>query len=121
MRVQVPTSAAGKVPCLVDGDIAVWDSLAIIEYLAERHPGVWPSRPAARAWARSAAAEMHSGFAELRNRCSMTCGLRVVLNEVPPAQESVGGWFLAIALSLFCTMILAAIFLIVLTLLRVVR
>src|ERR1700748_212059 len=73
-------SPTGKVPCLTDGDITVWDSLAIAEYLAERHPGVWPSAPAARAWARSAAAEMHSGFGELRNRCSMTCGLRVKLH-----------------------------------------
>src|SRR5579862_9851841 len=54
-------SPSGKVPCLVDGKSAVWDSLAITEYLAERHGDVWPSDPSARAWARSAAAEMHSG------------------------------------------------------------
>lgn len=65
----------------------MWDSLSIAEYLAERHEGVWPSDPIARAWARSAAAEMHSGFGELRNRCSMTCGLRIRLNEFPPALE----------------------------------
>jgi len=83
-------SPAGKVPCLVDeanGALAVWDSLSIAEYLAERHQGIWPSDPTARAWARSAAAEMHSGFFELRNRCSMTCGVRVRLNESPPALE----------------------------------
>src|SRR5947209_19805615 len=51
-------SPSGKVPCLVDGDTAVWDSLAIAEYLAERHEGVGPADGAARAWARSAAAEM---------------------------------------------------------------
>jgi glutathione S-transferase len=78
-------SPTGKVPCLIDGDTAVWDSLAIAEYLAERHAGVWPSKPSARAWARSAAAEMHSGFAELRNRCSMSCGQRVRLHEMPAA------------------------------------
>lgn len=78
-------SPSGKVPCLVDGDTVVWDSLAIVEYLAERHGGVWPARPEARAWARSAAAEMHSGFGELRNRCSMSCGIRVRLNEYPEA------------------------------------
>jgi glutathione S-transferase len=77
------TSPSGKVPALLDGEVVVWGSLAIVEYLAERHPGVWPSDPIARAWARSAAAEMHSGFHELRNRCSMSCGLRVRLHEVP--------------------------------------
>jgi glutathione S-transferase len=80
-------SPSGKVPCLVDGDIVVWDSLAIAEYLAERHDGVWPREARARAWARSAAAEMHSGFGELRNRCSMTCGQRIRLHEVPAPLE----------------------------------
>jgi glutathione S-transferase len=80
-------SPSGKVPCLVDGKSAVWDSLAIAEYLAERHGEVWPSDPGARAWARSAAAEMHSGFAELRNRCSMSCGVRARLKEMPFALE----------------------------------
>jgi glutathione S-transferase len=74
-------SSSGKVPCLVDGDLAVWDSLAIAEYLAERHPDVWPADAVARAWARSAAAEMHSGFSELRNVCSMSCGIRVRLHN----------------------------------------
>jgi glutathione S-transferase len=76
-------SPAGKVPCLVDGDIVVWDSLAIAEYLAERHAGVWPGEARARAFARCAAAEMHSAFAELRNRCSMSCGVRVRLHDYP--------------------------------------
>ena len=80
-------SPTGKVPCLVDGDTVVWDSLAIAEYLAERHAGVWPDPAGARAWARSAAAEMHSGFGELRSRCSMSCGHRVRLNEFPAALE----------------------------------
>lgn len=66
-------SPAGKVPILVDGAVTVWDSLAIIEYLAEKFPGkgFWPSDAGARAHARSISAEMHSGFMALRNECSM--------------------------------------------------
>ena len=66
-------SPAGKVPVLVDGDITVWDSLAIIEYLAERFPEarLWPEDRAMRAHARSISAEMHSGFLPLRNECGM--------------------------------------------------
>ncbi|MGH8257901.1 MAG: glutathione S-transferase, partial [Steroidobacteraceae bacterium] len=78
-------SPSGKVPCLLDGSMVVWDSLAIAEYLAERHAAVWPVEAAARAWARSAAAEMHSGFMQLRTSCSMCCGIRVRLREYPPA------------------------------------
>ena len=70
-------SPNGRVPCLVDDGWAVWDSLAIVEYLAERHQGVWPADARARAWARSAAAEMHSSFTALRNLCPMSCGVRV--------------------------------------------
>jgi glutathione S-transferase len=64
---------SGKVPALVDGDITVWDSLAIIEYAAERFPEakLWPEDRAARAHARSISAEMHSGFMALRNECGM--------------------------------------------------
>jgi glutathione S-transferase len=80
-------SPSGKVPCLVDGETVVWDSLAIAEYLAERHPRVWPAQAGARSWARSAAAEMHSGFGELRSRCSMSCGQRVRLHEFPAVLE----------------------------------
>lgn len=82
-RAFLEISPSGKVPCLVDGDMIVWDSLAIAEYLAERHAGLWPALPSARAFARSAAAEMHSGFTELRNRCSMSCGVRMRLYEHP--------------------------------------
>jgi glutathione S-transferase len=81
-------SPTGKVPCLHDGALQVWDSLAITEYLAERHPGVWPADPVARAWARSASAEMHSGFGALREHCSMSIGQRIVLRERPAALES---------------------------------
>ncbi len=80
-------SPSGKVPCLVDGQLSVWDSLAIAEYLAERHAGIWPANASARAWARCAAAEMHAGFTELRTRCSMTCGVRIRLKEIPRALE----------------------------------
>ena len=64
-------SPAGKVPILVDGETHVWDSLAILEYLAERHPGVWPTDAKLRARARSVSAEMHSGFPHLRQHMSM--------------------------------------------------
>jgi len=64
---------SGKVPALIDGDVTVWDSLAIIEYLAERFPDarLWPEDRASRAHARSVSAEMHSGFMALRNECAM--------------------------------------------------
>jgi glutathione S-transferase len=75
-------SPTGKVPCLVDGSITVWDSLAITEYLGERHVGVWPAEAAARAFARCASAEMHSGFFALRNACTFNCGIRVTLKSV---------------------------------------
>ncbi|MBX3595959.1 MAG: glutathione S-transferase family protein [Rhizobiaceae bacterium] len=70
-------SPNGRVPCLTHEGRAVWDSLAIIEYLAERHPEIWPRDVDARAWARSACAEMHSSFTALRNDCPMNCGIRV--------------------------------------------
>lgn len=78
-------SPNGRVPCLVDGGTTVWESLAIAEYLAERHEGVWPDDPAARAWARSAAAEMHAGFSVMRDVCTMNVGIRVRMNQTPPA------------------------------------
>lgn len=63
----------GKVPVLVDGDLAIWDTLAIAEYLAEQFPEkqLWPADTAARARARSICAEMHSGFTALRGNCPM--------------------------------------------------
>jgi glutathione S-transferase len=78
-------SPTGRVPVLLDGEVKVWDSLAIAEYLAERHAGVWPEDGVARAWARSAAAEMHSGFSTLRDICTMNCGIRVTLKDMPRA------------------------------------
>jgi glutathione S-transferase len=76
-------SPSGRFPCLVDGDTVVWDSLAIAEYLAESYPQVWPEDKVARAFARSASAEMHSGFQGLRNICGMNVGLRIELATIP--------------------------------------
>ena len=78
-------SPSARVPVLHDGKRIVWDSLAIAEYLADRHAGVWPTDADARAWARCAAAEMHSGFQALRNTCGMNCGVRVKLNVLSAA------------------------------------
>jgi glutathione S-transferase len=66
-------SPAGKCPSLQDGPVSIWDSLAIIEYVAESHPdkAIWPRPKPARALARSLAAEMHSGFQALRAQCPM--------------------------------------------------
>lgn len=75
---------SGRVPCLVDGAQRIWDSLAIVEYVAERHEGVWPAARDTRAFARSAACEMHSGFGALRTHCSMNIGLRLKLRAHPP-------------------------------------
>ena len=63
----------GKVPVLVDGDLVVWDTMAIAEYLAEQFPlqHLWPLDKAARARARSVCAEMHAGFTHLRGNCPM--------------------------------------------------
>ncbi len=68
-------SPSGRVPVLVDGAVTVWDSLAIGEYLAECHPQLqlWPSDVEARAVARSVSAEMHSGFAALRENMTLNC------------------------------------------------
>ncbi len=64
-------SPSGKVPCLIDGDTVVWDSLAICEYIAEDVPSLWPDDRKARAEARSISAEMHSGFGALRRSMPM--------------------------------------------------
>jgi glutathione S-transferase len=72
----------GKVPCLEDQGLIVWESLAITEYLAESYPQVWPQDKIARAWARSACAEMHAGFSALRNQCGMSCGHRIEMGQL---------------------------------------
>ena len=78
-------SPSGLVPLLLDGDLAVWDSLAIIEYLAEQHPDkhMWPADRQARALARCVSAEIHSGFAPLRQACSMEILAAKPLEPVP--------------------------------------
>ncbi len=70
-------SPTGQVPVLLDAETTVWDSLGIALYLADRHEGVWPVDPAARAFARCAVTEMHGGFSALRNDCTMNVGVRV--------------------------------------------
>ena len=72
-------SSSGQIPVLIDGGLTVHDSLAICEYLAERYPDakLWPADPTARALARSAAAEMHSGFMPVRRDLSMDIGQRL--------------------------------------------
>jgi glutathione S-transferase len=77
-------SPSGLVPCLHDGDTVVWDSLAIAQHLAERNPGMWPDDPRARAFARSITAEMHSGFATLRNDMTMCIRERVDVRPWSP-------------------------------------
>lgn len=78
---------AGKVPLLVDGATRIWESLAILEYLAEKFPaaGLWPREPAARAHARAVAAEMHSGFSSLRSRLPMNVRRPVISRALDAA------------------------------------
>jgi len=78
-------SPTGQVPVLLDGEVRVWDSLGIVLYLADRYPEVWPTDPAARAFAQCAVAEMHGGFNALRNDCTMNVGVRVTPRPASPA------------------------------------
>ncbi|MBG0811598.1 glutathione S-transferase family protein [Methylosinus sp. H3A] len=82
-------SPAGKVPALRSDDVIVWDSLAIIEFIAERFPdlAIWPRDPAARALARSLAAEMHSGFTSMRSEFP-TNFRRAPRPIAPPSREA---------------------------------
>ena len=81
-------SPSTKVPVLVSNGFFIWDTISIVEYLAEERPDVWPSEKINRAWARSACAEMHSNFFALRNECSMSVGVRVLLHEMSVALKS---------------------------------
>ena len=78
-------SPSGHVPTLLVGDLAIWDSLAILEYLAEVHPEarLWPAPLPARALARAASAEMHAGFAALREHCPMDLVARMPMATLP--------------------------------------
>ena len=78
-------SPSGKVPCLIDGDTVVWDSLAICEYVAEQVPALWPADRARRAEARAVSAEMHSGFKALRKGYPMD--VRAALPDHPRDAE----------------------------------
>ncbi len=78
-------SPAGKVPIYVEDDLVVWDTLAIAEYLAEKHPTLWPSNSHQRAEARSISAEMHSEFLSLRGSMPMNC--RAKNRKVPLTTE----------------------------------
>jgi glutathione S-transferase len=82
-----PYCPGGRVPALIDGEVRVWESLAICEYVAERFPGarVWPENVRARAAARSVACEMHAGFAALRSELPLNCRARRV-GVVPSAE-----------------------------------
>lgn len=83
-------SPTGKVPCLFDGDLRIWDSLAICEYLAETKPDLWPRDRAARAQARSVSAEMHSGFAALRSQMSMEiCARKPGQGRTPESEADI--------------------------------
>jgi glutathione S-transferase len=83
-------SPAGKVPVLIDGDAHVWESLAILEHLAERFPeaGFWPTDARARSHARVVATEMHAGFQPLRRDCTMNMWLPV--KPRPQSDEVMG-------------------------------
>lgn len=84
-----PITPAGTVPVLLDGDFAIWDSLAICEYVAERHPQarLWPVDPQARARARALAAHMHSGFSDLRNVLPMNVEALLPGVDITPAAQ----------------------------------
>jgi glutathione S-transferase len=77
----------GKVPVLIDGDVTVWESLAIVEYLAETYPdkSVWPRDRQARAHARAISAEMHAGFQALRGACPMNLRARFAVPALTDA------------------------------------
>jgi glutathione S-transferase len=85
-----PVSGTGKVPVLADGDIHVWESLAILDYLAEKFPQMrlWPAEPKARALARAIAAEMHAGFIPLRRHCPMNMWRPPKRRELTPEVEA---------------------------------
>ena len=80
-------SPSGMVPVLIDGALAIWDSLAIAEYLTDAHPehAIWPRDPKARALARCIASEMHSGFVALRQNCPMDINARSLAPASPAA------------------------------------
>jgi glutathione S-transferase len=85
-----PYSPSAQCPVLIDGDLHVWDSLAICEYLAEKAPGssLWPADAGARAQGRSAAAQMHGGFQSLRGECPMDLSAPIEALELTEATQA---------------------------------
>jgi len=83
-------SPAGRVPTLADGNVQIWESLAILEYLAEKFPGarLWPADPGARALARAISAEMHAGFVPLRRHLPMNMSRPVMPRQLTPEVET---------------------------------
>ena len=83
-------SPSGKVPALLSGGDVIWDTLAILEYLAETHPEalLWPASPNVRSQARSVSAEMHSGFRALRTHCPMDILARTPTDQLLPQVET---------------------------------
>lgn len=83
-------SPSGKVPVLLDGDNSIWESLAIIEHLAECYPdkAIWPVDPAVRARARSISNEMHGGFMPLRQGCPMNIGAKFKTPAITPEMQA---------------------------------
>lgn len=90
-KIRAAGSPSGLVPVLKDGDLVIWDSLAISEYVAEAFPaaGLWPTDRTAKALGRAASAEMHSGFHSLRGELSMDLAKRVVSTLVPATEADV--------------------------------
>jgi len=83
-------SPAGRVPTVADGNVQIWESLAILEYLAEKFPGarLWPADPGARARARAISAEMHAGFVPLRRHLPMNMSRPVMPRQLTPEVET---------------------------------
>ncbi len=83
-------SPSGSVPVLIDGAITVWESLAILDHLADRFPtrGLWPAQPVARGHARSIATEMHGGFPALRRELSMDTGAELPTPDLTPEAKA---------------------------------
>lgn len=82
-----PVAGNARVPCLHDDGFQVWESIAIAEYLAERHPQLWPADAKARARARSISAEMHSGFVNVRRALPMNLKFRLKGKTAEPAVQ----------------------------------
>jgi glutathione S-transferase len=85
-----PYSPSGQCPVLIDGELKVWDSLAICEYLADKHPdkALWPEDPAARAVGRSACSQMHGGFQSLRGECPMDLSAAIETLDLTEATQA---------------------------------